>query len=280
MKCHVLIVDDDFGTSALVEAFRDSDCDVQWSRSIAEILKDVDKLKGVDIAIVDVRMDCPPELDSSEAHGGHRAGISLARKIREIKKDIPILAYSANSNREVVDWFRSQAGMSFFSKAVTPPQELVEEAMRQLQIPPMARPLPTVFIVHGHDEKTKLETKNYLQNQLHLPEPIILHEQKSGGRTVIEKFERNAIRADFAVVLLTPDDRFTGPDDKEKYRARQNVILELGYFLGTFGRDSGRVLLLHKGLLEIPSDISGVIYIDISDGVAAAGEVIRKELGL
>ena len=56
------------------------------------------------------------------------------------------------------------------------------------------------------------------------------------------------------------------------------MIFELGYFLGVFGRSSGRVFLLHKGALDLPSDISGVIYIDISNGVDAAGENIRREL--
>ncbi len=66
--------------------------------------------------------------------------------------------------------------------------------------------------------------------------------------------------------------------DDEKHRARQNVILELGYFLGVLGRETGRVVLLYKGPLDVPSDLSGVVYIDISNGIEAAGEKIRKEL--
>lgn len=61
-------------------------------------------------------------------------------------------------------------------------------------------------------------------------------------------------------------------------RARQNVIFELGYFVGKFGRKSGRVIMLHKGALEIPSNLQGVIYMDITNGVTLAGEDIRKEL--
>lgn len=83
-----------------------------------------------------------------------------------------------------------------------------------------------------------------------------------------------------AFVLLTPDDvgAPTTARDDEKRRARQNVILELGYFLGMFGRSAGRVFLLHKGPLELPSDLAGLCYIDISSGIEAAGESIRKEL--
>ena len=54
----------------------------------------------------------------------------------------------------------------------------------------------------------------------------------------------------------------------------------MGFFCGAFGRRSGRVILLHKGPVELPSDIAGVIWIDISSGVKAAGEEIRKEIAL
>ncbi len=138
---------------------------------------------------------------------------------------------------------------------------------------------PTMFIVHGHDERTKWEVKNYLQNTLHLPEPIILHEQSSLGRTIIEKFEAHANKVDGAIILLTPDDTWVKDGTNEEIRrARQNVIFELGYFCAKFGRESGRVLLLYKGKLDLPSDIGGLVYIDITHGVESAGEQIRREL--
>ena len=134
------------------------------------------------------------------------------------------------------------------------------------------------FIVHGHDSEAKLELKDYLQNTLNLPEPIILHQKPSLGRTVIEKFEEVTKETDVSFIMLTPDDIGGTPNGEHRERARQNVIFELGYFVGRFGRKSGRVILLHKGELEIPSDLVGVIYIDISNGIDAAGEQIRKEL--
>jgi len=66
--------------------------------------------------------------------------------------------------------------------------------------------------------------------------------------------------------------------NNQKRRARQNVIFELGFFYGQLGRHSGRILVLHKGPVEIPTDISGIIWIDISNGIETAGEIIRKEL--
>jgi len=134
------------------------------------------------------------------------------------------------------------------------------------------------FIVHGHDDAAKLALKNYLQNTLKWPEPTILAEKRSGGKTIIEKFEEYSKDIDVVFVLLTPDDFGGAVGSPSAARARQNVVFELGFFAGRFGRTSGRVILLHKGDLELPSDLAGVVYIDISHGVDAAGETIRKEV--
>jgi predicted nucleotide-binding protein len=116
-----------------------------------------------------------------------------------------------------------------------------------------------IFVVHGHDEEIKQSVARTL-SKLGL-NPIILHEQPNLGRTIIEKFEKNA-DVQFAVILLSPDDMAYRASDSAKAtrpRARQNVVLELGYFAGRLGRE--RVFTLKKGdELEVPTDISGVIY--------------------
>jgi predicted nucleotide-binding protein len=91
--------------------------------------------------------------------------------------------------------------------------------------------------------------------------PIILHEQASGGATLIEKLERYADIAAFAVVMATGDDlgRIAGdPNAVEQPRARQNVILELGYFLGLRSRKN--VVLLLAPEVDLPSDFDGIVY--------------------
>jgi predicted nucleotide-binding protein len=119
-----------------------------------------------------------------------------------------------------------------------------------------------VFIVHGHDEASKETVARFLL-KLDL-EPVILHEQPNLGATLIEKFETNA-DVGFAVVLLTPDD--TGhPLDRPAEaapRARQNVIFELGYFIGRLGR--ARVCALYGHGVSLPSDFGGVAYIPLDD---------------
>jgi predicted nucleotide-binding protein len=117
-----------------------------------------------------------------------------------------------------------------------------------------------VFIVHGHDDATKLGVARFLGNVLGGADVILLEEQPDQARTIIEKFEDYAADAGYAIVLLTGDDegRKRGTQGELQPRARQNVILELGFFIGALGR--GHVALLYEEGVELPSDISGVLY--------------------
>lgn len=131
-----------------------------------------------------------------------------------------------------------------------------------------------IFIVHGHDEAAKESVARFVE-KLGI-EAIILHEQPNAGRTIIEKFEDHS-NVGFAIVLLTPDD-IGAPKDRTnetKPRARQNVILELGYFMGKLGR--GRVCALYKEGVEIPSDYQGVLYIPM-DSAGAWRMALAKEI--
>ena len=119
-----------------------------------------------------------------------------------------------------------------------------------------------IFIVHGRDNETKEMIARFLE-RLDL-KPIILHEQPNQGQTIIEKFEQHA-QVGFAIALLTPDDVGAHQEDARnlKPRARQNVIFELGYFIGRLGRN--QVCALTKGDVEIPSDYNGVVYIPLDE---------------
>ena len=123
-----------------------------------------------------------------------------------------------------------------------------------------------VFIVHGHDNEAKEGTARFIE-KIGL-QPIILHEQASSGQTIIEKFETHSGDIGFAIVVLTPDDfgGVAGAPEVAKPRARQNVILELGYFIGKLGRS--RVCALHRGGIEFPSDYQGVLYVEFDDAGA------------
>jgi predicted nucleotide-binding protein len=127
----------------------------------------------------------------------------------------------------------------------------------QLAIPPSKK----VFVVHGHDGEAREAVARFLEKIGF--EAIILHEQANQGRTVIEKVEANG-DVGFAVVLLTPDDEGCTKGGVPEPRARQNVLLELGYFIGRLGR--GKVCALKRGELEVPSDFAGVVWEKMDGG--------------
>ena len=133
-----------------------------------------------------------------------------------------------------------------------------------------------VFVVHGHDEDMKQSVARVL-GQLGL-DPVILHEKPNKGRTIIEKFSDYA-DVGFAVVLLSPDDlgypaRMT--TDKARPRARQNVILELGFFLGKLGRDRVFALYRRTDDFDMPSDYDGVIYAPFDEDEAWKLKLVQE----
>ena len=122
-----------------------------------------------------------------------------------------------------------------------------------------------IFIVHGHDEAMKQAVARTVE-KMGL-EPIILHEKPSEGRTIIEKFTDYS-DVSFAIVLLSPDDMAYPKDHSPKdakLRARQNVIFELGFFIGKLGRNRVLVLYQKERNFEMPSDYSGVLYAPYDD---------------
>lgn len=133
----------------------------------------------------------------------------------------------------------------------------------------------SVFVAHGHDHGSLEQVARLLERlQQHV---VILHEQPSGGRTIIEKFEAHS-DVGFAVVVLTADDRGGPADatyDRQLPRARQNVIFELGYFVGKLGRN--HVCALYETGVEVPSDYAGVLYIHL-DSAGAWRLALAKEL--
>lgn len=276
----IYIVDDDFAVEPVADYIRGMGHDVLRLKSAADALNRLDELASSDLVIIDVVMERPPDISEVSAAGGLRTGIALMQKLRKQNASLRVMVFSATQDQTVIDQVSKEANTVFLSKLSGPSLETIGQHVERLLGATSSRILPQSFIVHGHDDREKLAIKNFLQNNLGFPEPIILHEQPSQGKTIIEKLEAFGAQASVVFVLLTPDDKLSecAEMSSEKHRCRQNVIFEMGYFLGVLGRKSGRVILLYKGLLDIPSDISGLVYIDISKGVEAAGENIRREL--
>lgn len=135
-----------------------------------------------------------------------------------------------------------------------------------------------VFVVYGHDPDSRAQLEAMLRRwDL---EPLILDQLPSEGQTIIEKLEKHTNEANFAVVLATPDDvgHRAGHEDEKAYRARQNVVLELGMMLAKLGRKNVAILLKQQENMERPSDIQGLIYIPFKDSVTDGAVVLAKEM--
>lgn len=129
-----------------------------------------------------------------------------------------------------------------------------------------------IFIVHGHNHEIQQKVARTIE-RLGL-NPIILGEQANSGATIIEKFEKYS-DVGFAIILLTADDLGKAKNEAELLpRARQNVILELGYFIGRLGR--GHILPLYESGVEKPGDIDGVVYTLIDTGEKWKFEIVKE----
>jgi CheY-like chemotaxis protein len=276
---NIFIIDDDAAAVMLKENLDYRGHTARRIRSVREALDNLDLLSKSDLVVLDLVMPHGGDL-THQADGSRPNGMLIYKLLRERSRSLPILVYTANQDGGIVDLIDSDPKATYVPRWSGPSlSEFMGIVNSMLGVELDVSPIK-VFIVHGHDEVAKLSLKNYLQNTLKLPEPIILHEQPNQGRTIIEKFEDLAAGADLVFVLLTPDDVIASgtESDSAKRRARQNVIFEMGYFLGQLGRRSGRVVLLYKGTLDLPSDISGVIYLNFDSGIESVGEQIRREI--
>jgi len=216
--------------------------------------------------------------------------------IYETEKNVKEIASSASKSIDEVleDMFEEdKIGKNVPDKFITSPPHTKKGKLKKFG--------NKVFIVHGHDYKPVKELRTML-TEFGL-EPIVLHEQPSASRTLVEKLEKYS-DVGYAFVILTPDDGlFSFKELRELIDkieamkvdkgqqdmllldsflksiskvARQNVILEFGYFIGSLGRD--RVCCLHKGDVQRPSDMQGIVYISFKDSVNEARNMIIKEL--
>jgi CheY-like chemotaxis protein len=267
----ILFIDDDVYGSALyvgaleavgfrVDFVHDVDTAVAWADG-----------ERYDAVIIDIMMPHGQFFDQMETAGGYRTGIALGRELRDRQPGVPMIALTNSRDADVEAWYNLQPEFGYFYKGDYPPEEFALRVRNKTLGTPEP---PRCFIVHGHDTSLLLALKNFLETKLGFPEPVVLSQQPSHGMTLIEKFEHYAEYSNLVFALFTPDD-FREPGAG---RARQNVLFEYGYFLGLLGRRTGRVFLLLKEGTEIPSDLRGVIYIDVTNGIDAAAEAIRREL--
>lgn len=272
----ILIVEDDnFYAQRLKEVLMDFGLETTLVNSTQEALSS--NISSYAAAIIDIMLPNDPDITGispEESRAGYLSGVALARRFRQKEPNFPIILFSSYfGSFEGESWARDN-GILFFSKEDGP--GALKYCLQKIGIINTVK--PRVFIVHGHDEHTLMELKDYIQNTLKWQKPIVLRDEPSSGRTIVEKFEDFASSVEYVFVLMTPDDIVRNVKQDDKRRSRQNVIFELGFFYGQFGRKSGKVIVLHKGPIELPSDIQGIIWIDISKGIKESSEDIRREL--
>ncbi len=121
-----------------------------------------------------------------------------------------------------------------------------------------------------------LELARHVEQQ-HDIKAVLMEEEPHGGRTLIGKFEELASECGFGVFILTADGECTNPVGKREKHARQNVILELGYFLGKLGRRKQIALLVEEGV-EIPTNVTALGRIQITGDLGQTKLELTKEL--
>ena len=130
----------------------------------------------------------------------------------------------------------------------------------------------SIFISHGHADLLKLQLKDFIKSRLGM-EALIFSEQPNNGMTIVEKLEAASEKCNKAIILLTKDDEMADGNR----RGRQNVIHEIGFFQGKYGRKN--VILLCEEGVELFTNISGIVYIQFNrDHFPEAFEQLREEL--
>lgn len=184
----------------------------------------------------------------------HKAATKLSQVFRRLSEPI-----KANKYRDLAKKIRSipKQVKEFELKHDKPtPEPHIETRKKK----PEKESLKVVFIVHGHDDKLKKQVKKIVEPTY---SAVILSERASAGKTIIEEFEKEAAPAEYAIALFTPDDKGKKKRGRKLLpRPRQNVIFELGFFIGKFG-DREKAFVIRKNMEKDPefSDHQGIIDI-------------------
>lgn len=164
------------------------------------------------------------------------------------------------------------SAISRLETAISILKERLEDPGETAVRPKHFDPSSPVFVIHGRDDAAKTEVARLIERAGLTA--VILHEQANAGRTIIEKFEDHGSASGFAVAVVTPDDVGGLDKDNLRSRARQNVIGEMFWFAGRFGRS--RVCAPVKGDIEMPSDFAGVGYTRMDERGAWKSELLRE----
>ncbi len=250
-KARVLLADNDPQAWVWSDLLSRRDYTVTTAPSL-ESAKNALRGSDFDVAILDLRLE--DDLDKNDESG---------RKLAEEYADsLPIIILSGEPSKKTLLWVMQHRDPDGPYLSVVDKGQGIDALLKEMR---KALP-PKVFVSHGHDDTATAAVQIFLrQSGL---QPVILKDQPGRSEPVLDLLERHA-EVEFAVVLVTPDDMGSLKGEPPKPRARQNVVFELGYFLGKLGRT--RVVALCKDDadgIEWPSNYKGVLYqtMDRDDG--------------
>ena len=223
---------------------------------------------------IEERTYCIQNTDALIAIGGGKGTFDcvekafLARKPVFVASAIPSRARDAWKNRSKEYKYLTEGDSEVFDDLNMSPDEFFSHMFRVLDSLAEVAYTRRVFIVHGHDLHMRDQLADILRRLQF--EPSILQEEANRSLTVIEKLERDTGSIGFAFVLYSPDDSGRQQGGIDKARARQNVVFEHGLLIGLLGRE--RTCAIIKSDIEIPSDIRGMLFEQITD---LRGEAIK-----
>ena len=259
-QMRILLIDDDLSyAEGICESLFSAGNEVDYSGSLQESITALENGQ-YDLAIIDLML--PPSYSQE--------GIEILRFVKQNLPRCEVLMISSRTAgmTVLVDQayqngarrFLDKSDPDFFTKLIMIIQEVKKEMCN------------SIFISHGHADLLKYQLKDFIKSRLGR-EALILSEQPNNGMTIVEKLEAASEKCNKAIILLTKDDEMA---DGNK-RGRQNVIHEIGFFQGKYGRKN--VILLCEEGVELFTNISGIVYIQFNrEHFAEVFEQLRGEL--
>lgn len=236
--------------------------------------------------VVNGRTVVPDNIDRIRVSKSQKSASRLKREAKRERQASNVVAFGGPS----IEWKAADRAQDITDQLIQGPPGTFEEESEAEDLQSGTRDdADKVFVVHGHDHSLKHEVEAWL-GEISL-DPVVLHREPNEGNTIIEKLEEHT-DVGFALILVTPDDmactrkEIEGQDSKESEdsdiidllepRARQNVIFEWGYLTGKLGREN--VCCLYKPNVELPSDLSGLLYQEVDQSIEEAGYALIQEL--
>lgn len=255
-----MLLDDDHEFSTLViEQLYRSGNNIAYFDSVFEAMEAVEN-ELYDLFIIDLML--PPSFQDE--------GLQMLNRVKKYVPDSEVLMISSKSDgmTQIVDEAFQLGARRFLDKGVEDFILKLVFIVKEIK----KKMCSSIFISHGHAELLKYQIKDFVQNKLGKT-ALILSEQPNNGMTIVEKLEAASEKCNKAIILLTKDDETADGS----MRSRQNVIHEIGFFQGKYGRKN--VIFLCEEGVELFTNISGIVYVKFDrDHFSEIFEQLRNEL--